>query len=39
MLNNWLDPDIEFDPKVNIFNSYIGSIDGIHVITHILSHL
>jgi predicted XRE-type DNA-binding protein len=29
--DEWLDPDIEFDPKLNAFNGCIGSIDGTHI--------
>ena len=33
--DDWLDPDIELDPKLNAFNGCIGAIDGTHISAHI----
>lgn len=35
--DNWLDPAIELDPKLNAFNGCIGAIDGTHVAAYIPS--
>jgi hypothetical protein len=35
MPDEWLDPDIELDPKLNYFNGCIGAIDGTHVVAHV----
>lgn len=35
MPDEWLDREIELDPKLNAFNGCIGAIDGTHVFAHI----
>ncbi|KAK0711758.1 hypothetical protein B0H67DRAFT_493400, partial [Lasiosphaeris hirsuta] len=33
--DDWLDPDVELNPKTNAFNGCIGAVDGTHTAAHI----
>ncbi|KAK3353709.1 hypothetical protein B0T25DRAFT_581423 [Lasiosphaeria hispida] len=33
--DDWLDPDVELNPKTNAFNGCIGAVDGTHIAAHI----